>query len=79
MSHSRAQPFEKVTIRLRAGDKHRLDELFPHLGHNKVIRASVARLIQHADAQTQREIGERLPALELSESDMQAITREPHE
>jgi len=40
------QSLEKVTLRLFAGDKERIDELFPTMGHNKAIRLIVRKFIK---------------------------------
>ena len=33
---------EKVTIRLHKGDKDEIDDFYPRLGHNKIIRKLVS-------------------------------------
>lgn len=44
------EDLEKITIRLHNGDKARLDEYHPQLGHNKVIRSLVRKYLKNLDA-----------------------------
>ncbi len=53
-----AQALEKVTIRLRLGDKEWLDSVYPNAGHNKVIRALVAN---HRKAVEERVASKQTP------------------
>lgn len=38
--------FEKVTIRLTRGAKERINELYPNIGYNKVIRTIVDNFVK---------------------------------
>jgi hypothetical protein len=45
---------EKISIRIFRGDKERLDEEYPALGHNKVIRHIIRRHIKGLDERQNR-------------------------
>jgi hypothetical protein len=36
---------EKVTLRIRAGDKDFINSIFPTVGHNKVIRSIISNYV----------------------------------
>ena len=43
------QDFEKVTIRLTRGAKDRINELYPNIGYNKVIRTLVDNFVKQIE------------------------------
>ena len=51
----RKEDLEKITIRLHSGDKEELEEYYPQLGHNKVIRSLVRSHIKQLRAKLEQE------------------------
>lgn len=46
--------FEKVCVRLRSGDRERLQSYYPTAGYNRVIRELVARHLKELDERLSR-------------------------
>lgn len=63
-------PLQKSTLRLRRGDVARLEELFPGVGYNVIIRTLVSRVVDQMNKRIEQEIegtstnDPRLPTIE---------------
>lgn len=60
---------EKVTIRLHAGDKDKLNDYYPHVGYNVVIRELVRNFIRKIEEKTSRQSEEHNININMEELD----------
>jgi hypothetical protein len=64
------EDLEVVTLRLYQGDKDRLDEYYPQLGYNKIVRLIVRNHLQRLDKKVERALSpSKINPIDLGELD----------
>jgi hypothetical protein len=59
------EDLEKVTIRLNRGHAQKLDDFFPSVGYNKVIRTLVANFLKGVEEKAQKNLPKTLTPQEI--------------
>lgn len=73
-----SKPLEMVSVRIYAGDKERLQKMYPSVPHNRAIREIVHKHLNRVEALYQEQVGgETDVEVEIDESTERDKPQEP--